>query len=251
MSEHQDKPLVDKVEADSSLVAQSIVVHGDLHVGSRNELKIQPSHGKTQYRRIYYQGFDFGELCEDEIEMRLDKFWLVGRRDSWDGKVEHGVHRLSNLKEPDAQVNNHIHYSEPEDKPIDLADCRVTVKVKVCPPNDSHSGAGIMFRAIPEVAKYYVFLLNAGSNVTLGEAIDGRMRFLWSAEIRDISADSFTLLSVAGRGREIDLFVNDILVYTLKGAALLQGDPGVYALSLGNFYFDDFALYLPVSQSAA
>jgi nucleoside phosphorylase len=198
-----------------------------------------------EYRRVYYEGFDYFDDTPDSAK-RLDDFWLVGKLNVWDGRVADGAHHLANLSRPDAPIQNCMRYSEQTAGPSELGDCRVSVKVKVAPPSDAHSGAGILFRANADGDSYYAFLLNAGASVTVAQTTNGRMRFLWSKDLAGAVKDSFAMLTVTGRGPEIDFSVDGNVVYTLRNAEWIHGNPGAFALSLGNFYFDDFALYLPI-----
>ncbi|BCM93368.1 5'-methylthioadenosine/S-adenosylhomocysteine nucleosidase [Abditibacteriota bacterium] len=200
------------------------------------------------YRRIYYEGFDFTSNESSQNSRQLDEFWLVGELKGWTGQVADGIHSLQNLSRPDAPIENCIRYYEKDAISVELGECRVSVKAKVLPPNDSHSGAGLKFRADTESNTYYAFFLNAGSTVSLTQTVNSSMSFLWSQELTGIASDSFVSLSMTGRGSEIDLSVNGLVVYTLKNADILQGSPGIIALSVGTFYFDDFAIYLPVQS---
>jgi nucleoside phosphorylase len=201
------------------------------------------------YRRVYYEGFDdSGDAVGGGRQ--LDDFWLVGSLNAWTGKVEDGVHHLANLSRPDAPIHNSMRYSDVGDQPIDLGDCRVSVRVRVAPPNDAHSGAGLLYRANADGDSYFAFLLNAGASVTVAQTTNSRMRFIWSQELATDRKNEFVLLTVTGRGSEVDFAVDGVVVHTLRNTEWMHGNPGAFALSLGNFYFDDFALYLPVESDA-
>jgi len=195
-------------------------------------------------RRVYYEGFDGSGGGEPEGRA-LNDFWLIGPMNVWEGRVTGGAHYLCNRLAPDAVIHNNIRYYERDDVPIDLGDCRVSVRVKVGPPNDSHSGAGLRFRADPNGENYYAFMLNAGRAVTVAHVAAGRMQFLWSRELAGVTTEPFVTLSVTGRGPELDFSVNGVVVHAMKSAGLLHGNTGIIALSLGDFGFDDFALYMP------
>ena len=47
-----------------------------------------------------------------------------------------------------------------------------------------------------------------------------------------------------GDGDELDLLVDETLVHTARQIRRVSGAPGVHTLSIGNFYFDDFSIYL-------
>lgn len=224
--------------------SQPILAATDLHVPGAPLVEHQP---RINYRRVYYEGFDDpGDIPGSA--RRLDDFWLVGSRNAWIGSVEDGFHHLANLSRPDAPIQNHMRYSEEATGPIDLGDCRVSVKARIAPPNDTHSGAGLLFRADAGGDSYFAFLLNAGASVTVAQTTDSHMRFIWSKDLPVDRKNALVLLTITGRGPEIDFSVDGEVVYTLRNAERTHGNPGAFALSLGNFYFDDFALYLPVDS---
>ena len=137
-------------------------------------------------------------------------------------------------------------YSEDGVEP-DLSDCRASVRVGVDPPNDSHSGAGILFRADAESGSYYSFLLRAGNEVSLAITQHGRLRFLWSQEIRPAGMDELVKLEVEGKPDRMLFSVNNRVLKEEKNPALRSGVPGWVALSIGTFSYDDFTLYQRLS----
>lgn len=147
---------------------------------------------------------------------------------------------------PDAVLKNHIRYFEPAERLVDLGDCSVSVRVRVDPPNDSHSGAGLVFRADDGGDASYAFFLHPGNSVSFTETRAGKLSFLWSQEIPEIKPGAFVTLKVVGRGPSVALHVDGSLIHRVTRAKLRNGNVGAIALSIGIFYFDDFAIYLPV-----
>jgi hypothetical protein len=177
------------------------------------------------------------------MRQRFGKIWLLGKRGKWQGQVADGVYTLWNTAGTDAVLHSRIRYYEPEDHPVELGDCKVSVKVRVEPPNDGHSGGGLLFRMAGEEKHYYAFFLNAGNNVSFTITQSNKLSFLWSQEISEINSSTFTTLQIIGSGQQLDLYVNNACVYTATNTVLCSGDPGVIALSIGKYIFDDFAIY--------
>lgn len=196
------------------------------------------------FRRIYYESFARDHMTREAIKNELGGLWLVGKKGHWQGRVSGGMYRLRNVSGPDACLHNTIRYFEPDDHPVDLGDCRVSVRVRVGPPNDAHSGAGLLFRAAPRGESYYSFLLQPGNCATLAETRSGKMTVLWTQEIPEVRPDAFVTLKVFGQGPRILFFVNESLIQVLPNASLLCGNPGVVGLSIGNFEFTGFTIYI-------
>lgn len=198
----------------------------------------------SEFRRIYFEGFDYLQLRQKDAKQLLGHLWLIGKKGPWLGTVTAGEYHLSNLQKPDASLNNKIRYFEPADHQIDLGDCRASVRVRTEPPNDAHSGAGLLFRASDDGTAYYAFILHPGSSVSLAEMRMGKLSFLWSQEIPRIAANTFVTLKAVGEGKMITFYVNDSPIYTKTDSTLLNGSVGVMALSIGKYIFDDFSIYL-------
>lgn len=135
-----------------------------------------------------------------------------------------------------------MRYSEDGVEP-DLSNCRVAVRVRVDPPNDSHSGAGLLFRSDPDGGTYYSFLLRAGNEVSLSLTQQGHLRFLWSEQIGSPAGEGFAKLEVQGEPDRLVFLVNDRALREEKDPALRAGIPGWTALSIGTFSFKDFAIH--------
>jgi hypothetical protein len=203
-----------------------------------------------QFRHIYYEGFDCNHLSQKEVKKKLGSLWLLGKKGHWQGTIVNGHYRLANLKGPDGSLHNTIRYYEPDDHLVDLGNCRVSVRVRIEPPNDSHSGAGLLFRAAAQGGNaYYAFFLHPGNSVSLAKCQAGKLSFLWSQEIPEVAPESFVTLKAVGQGPALMLHVNNSLVHTLTDAEFLHGNTGTIALSIGHYVFDDFSIYLRSSPA--
>jgi hypothetical protein len=148
------------------------------------------------FRRIYFASFDTQHLESDEVREKFGSLWLVGKMGHWEGRIENGVHTLCNFAGRDAVLHTRIRYSELEGEFEDLSNCKVSVRVRIEPPNDEHSGCGLIFRIDEQQENYYAFLQNAGSNVSLCVVRSGSLSFLWSQEIDDIDSNDFCTLQI-------------------------------------------------------
>jgi hypothetical protein len=238
-----------KYYIDLSAATYSEQAYQDLVATLRGERAEAPPVARgagQQFRRIYYETFDCQHLTDAEVRGRLGDTWLIGRSGHWEGHVADGRYTLTNRTGPDAWLTSRMRYTESAGAAAELGDCKVSVRVRVEPPNDGHSGAGLLYRASPERDDYYSLLANAGGAVTLALTRGGRMSILWSLEVGADGGDQFTGLQIVGRGADVDLHVNGTRVHTVRDAVLRSGNPGFAALSIGRFVFDDFAIYQPV-----
>jgi len=98
----------------------------------------------------------------------------------------------------DAALNNRIIYYEPEDTRVDMGDSKVSLRVRVEPPNDSHSGAGLLFRASRDGSDYYVFMLNPGCNVTFAETRASKIGSCGLMKYTRLDRGDFVSLKIVG-----------------------------------------------------
>lgn len=204
-----------------------------------------------EFRRICYEGFDTSHLTAAQVKRQFASIWLIGQRGCWRGKVADGVHQLSNLKKTAASLNNTLRYFDLSDRQIDLGDCRVSVRVRVEPPNDNTSGAGLLFREADDGTAAYAYCLHPGHSVSLMEKRLNKMSVLWSQEIPEVVAESFTTLKIVGKGRTLSMYVNDSLIHTIRSAKLRTGNTGTMVMGIGRFTFDDFSIFLPTKAISA
>jgi hypothetical protein len=216
------------------------LIKAKIDSSSRQTSRISPA---FQFRRIYFESFDTAHLGSEQVKTQFGQLWLVGKKGAWLGKIRGGQYHLQNTTKPDASLNNRISYSESGNESFELGDCRVSVKVKIKGPTDAHTGGGLLFRADPGSNNCLSFFLHPGNSVSFAETRAGVLRFLWSQEIPELLPEEFVTLRVVGRGKEIDLFVNDTLLHIAK-MDQTAGNPGIHALSVGNFFFDDFSIFI-------
>jgi hypothetical protein len=198
------------------------------------------------YRRVYYESFDSDHLGEDEIRDRFGSIWLTRTEGPWKGTVRGGVYVVENRDGAGRPLYNRLSYSEGNDASHDLGRSRVGVRVRVEPPNDAHSGAGLMFRSDPESRSHYSLLRMAGDSISVALTLDGHLSFLESATVPRGRRGELIDLEISGSETGIDFLVDGRVVYREPDPELASGDVGVMALSTGVFTFDEFALFLRV-----
>jgi hypothetical protein len=202
---------------------------------------------EVPFRRAYYEHFDYDP---QGLPTATAEVWPPGRHADWETTIANGVLTVCNVSDaPGASFTNRLAYSESAGQPIDQADAKVTVHVRLAKNPGTMRGAGIMFRKSPAEGAYYAFLATPGDAVTLYFNSGKALRALWSGDSIPPGRDGFYTLKVEGRGRTLDLYANDRLVHTEGGTTLLHGDPGVMAFGLGCFEFADIAVFLPVVSS--
>lgn len=199
-----------------------------------------------QFRRIYYQGFQFQEGDTQAVKRAIDDGWLIGKRGDWEGHVSNGQYRLCNIgRNESASYTARMSHIVSEHK-TSLKDAKVFVKVRVEPPNGTYSGAGILFRKSADKPDYLAYMLQAGSTVSLLRRHESSLSVLASVNVKSAEPGGSMALQLVAEGARIDLYADNIRIYPSsekEGVNLLDGDPGIFAYSTGCFVFDDFAIY--------
>ena len=200
----------------------------DLHIPEQNNFK-----------RIYFQGFD------DVPDNEINKMWLKGVSGDWRGDLSKSVFTLCNISQSEsASFTSTFRYIKPEGHVVDLSNSKVTVRVKLEPPNARYSSAGILFRKASHKPDYYAFVLNSGNSVSLMRRSSNGMEVLWSKEIIENIRDADAVkLSIIGDDNKLKMYVNDQFIGEQVEEVMSHGNPGVFAYSKGCFEFDGFSLY--------
>lgn len=222
-------------------------------IQSHRPLPLESSKDSTpdvgQFRRIYYQGFDFSEDNAEAVANARQDGWLIGKQGDWEGHVSDGQYRLCNisLKESASYTARMSH--EVSGRKTPLRDAMVSVRVRIEPPNGTYSGAGILFRQLPDKPDYLAYMLQAGKTVSLLRRHDSSLSVLASKEVPSMDTSGLLSLRLVGTGPRVDLYAENTHLYPSSEEHqidLLDGDPGVFAYSTGCFVFDDFAIYARV-----
>jgi hypothetical protein len=204
------------------------------------------SSDSDQFRRIYYQGFDFSEANADAVANAMNDGWLIGKRGDWEGHVSGGQYRLCNVSNSASASYTSSMSHEVSGQKTSLKDATVSVRVRVEPPNGTYSGAGILFRKLPDKPDYLAYMLQAGTAASLLRRRDASLSVLASKELPSPGTSDLVTLRLVAAGPHLDLYADNKLIYSStkeRAVDLLEGDPGIFAYSTGCFVFDDFAIY--------
>ena len=210
------------------------------------EKKEESAIASGQFRRIYYQGFQFSEDNNEAVTRAIQDGWLIGKRGDWEGRVSDGQYRLCNISRSESASYTARMSHEVSGKKTSLDNAMVTVRVRVEPPNQTYSGAGILYRKLPDKPDYLAYMLQAGNTASLLRRNDDSLTVLASEEVPEHGVNGLTALRFAATGPRVELHAQDKPIYRSTEATsvdLLEGDPGVFAYSTGCFIFDDFAIY--------
>jgi hypothetical protein len=206
----------------------------------------EPSANIGQFRRIYYQGFQFSEDNATAVAQARREGWLIGKSGDWEGHVSDGKYRLCNVSGSESASYTARMSHEVSDKKTSLRDAMVSVRVRVEPPNGTYSGAGILFRKSADKSDYLSYMLQAGDTASLLRRREASLSVLSSHEVPSPDNGGFLTLRIEAKGPRLDLYAENKHVYPSSEEQqidLLEGDPGIFAYSTGCFVFDDFAIY--------
>jgi len=197
----------------------------------------------------YFEGFDFAEADPEQMRQRLSGAWLDQSPEPdpvWSTFVQDGLYWLVNRTEPLAVHYRHLGLSD-SGNVVELGTSPVSVEVVVRPiegqqPN-ALTAAGLLYRFDQSSRDYYAFMVYAdgrysfGRRTSRGYATDFIER---SDRLRPGTANK---LGILGDGPSIHLYINDRVVKIIRRLERSAGKTGVIAASVGQFGFDNFAIY--------
>ena len=196
------------------------------------------------YNRVFYEPFDALELVSDEGRA----IWLTTTHPTWRTTIADGRLQWFNDKGVNQTLQSRMRYLLGE-VPAALGDAKIQVRVRIGPPNDANSGAGLMARYASDPERGYALLLQPGNSATVFERDGSSMRPLESGSVTP-DDDGFASLEFTGYGPRLRALINGKTMTELD-SRWLDGDPGLMAHSVGRFEFDDFALFRPVPSPGA
>lgn len=197
----------------------------------------------------YFEGFDFAEADSGQMRQRLAGAWFDQSPELdpvWFTSVHDGLYWLENRTEPLAVRYRHLNWSDAK-TPGELGRTPVSVEVVVRPlegqqPN-ALSAAGLLYRFDRSSRDYYAFMVYAdgryafGRRTSLGYTTDFIER---SDRLRPGTTNK---LGIFGDESSVHLYINDTLTKIIRGLERSAGETGVIAASVGQFGFDNFAIY--------
>ncbi len=193
----------------------------------------------------FFEPFDL-DPTSPEGKARYGNLWLQGTDGCWEGSIFDGRHRLVNRVDPNA-----IHYRHFRIDDRDLSEGEATVDLAFGSdpsiPRTHLSALGLIYRFDRATRTY----LGVGMSLEPGSPHPDLVFLERSAAGLNVSplrrldtVDPFqrTKLSITGPAGVIKVFVEGSRVEELKVSPQYRGDCGIFAMSLGELFFDNFQL---------
>lgn len=164
--------------------------------------------------------------------------WAPFREEKWTADLRDGKYVLSNYTDRVAvkylyfQINNE-----------DMSHCAISIDVMSAlrePP--SLAGAGLIYRFNRKTNNYYAFTLRYDKYIFSCRQ-DGSYRPLFSGRITGLDSNCLNTIAMFGKASTFQLYVNGQLVRIIENADIDSGDVGIIAMGMGDFFFDDLAVY--------
>lgn len=211
----------------------------------------RPGSERQPAQPLFFEGFDDDELDFDAMRRRYGEQWIIGEDGPWMGEVRDGRYLLENRWNPNAVRYIFVGMSAPDDQRIELGDARASLQVELDPsPGVPQVGAGILYRFNEKKQHYLALVLahltaDGAQNPYVGWVCRDDLGFC----IRHLEPATWlepgrpVLLSITGRGPEIELRAQGNHFHTLTVEDQLVGDPGLIAFGTGRFRFDNFTIW--------
>ncbi|MBX2798042.1 MAG: hypothetical protein KTR31_10245 [Myxococcales bacterium] len=199
----------------------------------------EPGPTPTRTRHLH-QSFDGPAPPDGEM---IDDLFHLGEQDDvpWAASLDEGAYQLCNPDDPTRVYRNRLDTLDKEGSQMPMGDARMTIRVVVQPPNTTHSGVGILFRADEAGDRWLAYVANAGRGLSLLQWYNGQLDVIWSGEGK--AQEGFRDLAMEGDGPSVRLFVDGELVHTQQSLPFEDGDVGVFAYSTGCFVIDELSVY--------
>ncbi|MBI3154935.1 MAG: toll/interleukin-1 receptor domain-containing protein [Burkholderiales bacterium] len=231
-----------------------VPVHPVPPIGPPPQFAAAADEGPIAWRRLVHESFDLDDDAPGAVD-RYAAVWVLGADGPWQGSVRDGVHRIENLRDPDAVTYGYLGMSSGDPpQPLDLGDARVEVAVRVVARHGGPlAGAGLLMR-FDRARRHYAGLVLAQSGAA-GQAGSTSLQFVRRDDAgfalaplalppwwQRTNRDGWVQLSIEGRGRMLAVGVDGRPWREIAAPAGLGGDPGWIAIGAGAFEFDDFVV---------
>jgi hypothetical protein len=201
--------------------------------GSRLWVELHPS---------YFESFDGADANTDDPEIlkrKFSKIWQPYKEGIWSATITGGLYKLLNSKDVNAVRYIHLRV---DDKDMSNAPVSVEVKADINKEGPA-SGAGLIYRFDRESKNYYAFLLSGENRFTFYRRQSGIYTPLYSARSAVIQPNQFNKLAITSGRNSFNLYINYSFVKTIKDSELAGGDLGIIAVGIGEFSFDNLAVF--------
>jgi hypothetical protein len=183
------------------------------------------------------------------MRQRLSGAWLDQSPEPdpvWSTSVHDGLYWLENRTEPLAVRYRHLSLSDAESV-VDLSTAPVSVEVVVRPLEGQRpsalTSAGLLYRFDRSSRDYYAFMVYADGRYGFGRRTSRGYATDFTERSDRLQPGIANKLAIFGDGPSVHLYVNDTLVKIIRRLERSAGETGVIAASVGQFGFDNFAIY--------
>jgi hypothetical protein len=200
----------------------------------------------------FYEGWDDPAPTPADQLSRYGEYWVIGADPPWYGRVREGSYRLSNIGVSGAVRYMHFSMTDAQNKPLDLREAPVTTRLRIASePRSPATGAGLLCRFDRQRRTYLAFFVLANGQVAEARNTGEGLAFRGPWPGPRIPPGDFCRVAIrAGEGR-LQFFVEDEPVITCAAPELTGSEVGLIAADVGEFEFDDFAIYSPGERTPA
>lgn len=197
-----------------------------------------------QRKLLHLQSFDWADASKDSSEVlrtKINDFWLPNEDEIWTSTLSQGAYVMTNRS---AAADVRYKYFQLNDE--EMSNLGVAVEVRIEPQTsaNAHAAAGIVYRVGTETKEYYAYVIAGDGTVRfLRQRVKGGYKTVYAGRVPGLDPHGYNRLGILCDGDEIRLFVDDRHVYTEADPALKTGQLGVIAMSTGQFFFDNLAIY--------
>ena len=188
---------------------------------------------------IFFEPFDVVG-SDAEVTNRYGDVWTIGESRGWCGEVSNGFYRLSNASDPTGVHFIYLRVVNDDTGPIDLSDSPVSVEVRTANEESPMSCAGLIYRF--DGSDYIAFAVRHDGYSVWRRDANGVSKLVGESS-PVIRTEGFNKLGIVGRGPKLDLYINDVRIRSVSDTGLSKGDPGIVAIGMGQFDFDNVAIY--------
>ncbi len=168
---------------------------------------------------------------------------LVGKEESWEGKLVDDSYLLINHENPPDVKYFHFRINDENHAEATFS---LDIKLNLSASKTDYSGAGLLYRFNRDKKSYYAFVLKADNVFSFYRRDSSGFKTLATSRSDAIRLGAYNNLTIMSEAQRFGLYINREIVKIVEDKATNsdQGtDIGIIAMSLGLFYFDHFILY--------
>jgi hypothetical protein len=188
---------------------------------------------------VHQETFETGQSPDTVFWGVLD----VGQKenDPWTGVLAKGAYALAHKGRPGAvRYYFRHHLDQPAEDPLSQYALSVDVAGKF---DGKLSSAGLLYNYDPQTKSYLAFVKGDGCAYAIYRRGEQGLRRIVGGTSEAVKPGQANRLVIVPQGADINFYINNTQVATLKEEATLTGGAGLLAISPGMFAFDNFTLY--------